>query len=206
MRRRAVGFTLVEVLVAVAIFALIAAISFSALNGYLKARAVVQDKYAALLELQRLFILLERDFRFAIDRRVRDENGEPEPVLGLGDERGAGELVRITVAVPDPLRPGVSNLQRVSWRLQEGDLYRAAWQVLDRVQDSEPSVVRVGEKIESVELSFFDWKADSGLRQVADWNQEERLPAGVELLFTMDDGKSYRRLFDLPGGVPPGGG
>lgn len=198
MRRRSGGFTLVEILVAVAIFSVIAAISFGTLDGYLKGRDRVTSKYTSLQQLQRLFTLLERDFRFAIDRQVRDENGESQPVVSAGGE--AGEILRITTAVPDPLQPGLSNLQRISWALREGDLYRATWQVLDRVQDSEQVAVRVAEKVESVELGFFRWDDDSGLRQVAEWGKQDQLPAGIELLITLDNEKPYRRLFDLPNG------
>ncbi|MEA3291613.1 MAG: type II secretion system minor pseudopilin GspJ [Pseudomonadota bacterium] len=200
MRRPAVGFTLVEILVAVAIFSVIAAISFGALDGYLKARDKVAGKYASLQQLQRMFTLLERDFRFAVDRPVRDGNGELQPIVGSGGGQEAGELIRFTMSVPAPLKPGMSNLQRVSWGLREGDLYRSTWQVLDRVQDSEQVAVRVAEKIESVELVFFLWDDDSGLRQVAEWTKQDQLPAGVELLITLDDEKPYRRIFDMPNG------
>ena len=60
-RRRNAGFTLLELLVSLAIFALLATMAYSALNTVLNARKEVEQRAARLTELQTAFMVMERD-------------------------------------------------------------------------------------------------------------------------------------------------
>ena len=193
------GFTFIEVMIAVAVFAVISGICFAALSQYLKVREGIDKSYAEMQQLQQTFALIERDLRFMVNRPVRDEYGDIEHAFMSEDEGLDDGLFRITVSSPDFTQASGTELRRIQWRLEDGDLYRDAWLVLDRVQDSEPQSRLILENVDQVDLTRYQWDDQSGLQTAID-AVEQGLPYGIELNFTLDNGKKYRRLFDLANG------
>ncbi|MDH3694779.1 MAG: type II secretion system minor pseudopilin GspJ, partial [Gammaproteobacteria bacterium] len=128
------GFTILEMAIAIGIFAIIAVISYGALIQFLDTRDKLSERHSDLRELQFLFSLMEQDFRFMTDRSVRDEYGETElaVIAAPSNDLEEGELIRFTTALPDPNSQDWYQLQRVSWRLINGEIYRVSWPVLDR--------------------------------------------------------------------------
>jgi general secretion pathway protein J len=152
--RRAGGFTLVEVLVALAIFALIGLLSAQILTRIVDARARTEARGDRLLAVQRAVLRLERDLLQAVDRPVRDRFGDAEPAL-------RAELPGVLTFTRDgwrnPLELPRSDLQRVQWRLgEEGTLERAFWTVLDRAEDSDPLVQSVLEGVDAFAVTVID--------------------------------------------------
>ncbi len=196
------GFTLIEVLVSVAIFAVIAAISYATLSQYLGVRDRLKTSYERIQLLQQSFTLLERDLRYLTNRTVRDEFGDAEAAFMLDNEFGlSGELLRFTTAEPDFENIGMARLRRVVWRLQDGNLNREAWQVLDRDQDAELSSLVVMEDVDSVAIDAFEWNDIQGARRMDRAAIGGQVPYGIELTITLDNGQIIRRLFDLANGV-----
>jgi len=131
--RRAAGFTLLELLVALAIFSLIAVMSYSGLKVVLEQQAATEIQADTLAELQKVYLLVQRDIEQVVPRPIRDEYGDILPALVGGD---ALELTRGGWSNPaGRLR---SSLQRVGYAFEDGHLVRYSWSVLDRAQDSEP--------------------------------------------------------------------
>lgn len=169
MRRRATaGFTLVEVLIAVGIFALIGIVAAALLTRTLEARAEAALRADRLQAVQRGMQRLERDVLQYASRGVRDEFGDPQAPLVL-DLTGALELT--VQGWRNPLSLPRSELQRVRWRLAEdGTLERAYWTVLDRAQDSSSRAQQViadvrGFDVEVVDgqgSSWREWPRDGG--------------------------------------------
>jgi len=194
------GFTFIEVLVAIGIFAVIASMSYAALSQFLIVREGVELSQREMRQLQQTFTLFERDFRFMVERPVRDEFGDDETAVVFDSSDIEGELIRMTVSEPDNSAVGSSRLRRVGWRLQDGDLYRDTWLVLDRVQDSEPVSRLILRDISQVELLSYEWTDETGLKQLID-AEPEGLPYATELLITFEDEREYRRVFDLANGT-----
>ncbi|MBE9561308.1 MAG: prepilin-type N-terminal cleavage/methylation domain-containing protein, partial [Proteobacteria bacterium] len=76
-----VGFTLLELLVALAIFAVIAAMAYSGLNTILTARLQIEQQAEQLASLQRIFIKLGHDIEQYIQRPIRNQYGDKEPSI-----------------------------------------------------------------------------------------------------------------------------
>jgi len=195
------GFTLLEMVVAIGVFAVIAAISYGSLNRFLAAREMITDRNQTLSALQITMTLLEYDFRYAVNRPVRDGFGDDEPALIGGQDQplGPGELVRLTVNRPDTNLAATPALQRVAWRLDDGVLKRVTWQVLDRDQDSAEYVRDLLSRVSEAEFRFLSTEAER-LRSNTEWLGAEGLPVGVELLVTLHNGRQYRRVFELANG------
>ena len=97
MRRAAQhGFTLVEVLVAVAMFAVVAALSYGTLSQTLVSAELLGERMDRLQALQRTVRLLTDDLQQVAPRPVRDELGDNfEPAINTSFQSGfALELTR----------------------------------------------------------------------------------------------------------------
>ena len=195
------GFTLLEMVVAIGIFAIIATISYVSLDRFIETRNLVEERQDKLKSLQTAMTLMGRDMRFMVNRSVRDGHGDQESALLSGDNIALeeGELLRLTTSRPEPGIGLVSRPRRVGWRLRDGALQRVIWNVLDRDQDSSELVRTVLQNVAAAEISYFTYSAEGELETIAEWSNGETLPAGVEFLLTLQNGQEYRRLFSVAG-------
>jgi general secretion pathway protein J len=196
------GFTLLEMVVAIAIFAVIAAISYGALDNFLQAKAHIDRETDQAKALQTMFVLLEQDLRYAVNRSVRNGYGDVEPAFvgAPGDALAAGERLRLTTIRPAPEGIGVPQLLRVAWRLNNGELSRVTWQVLDRDIDSSERRRRLLENVEDIAFTFYSYDGEQKLATTNDWSSATTLPVGVEVTVLMQGRPAYRRVFEVIGG------
>ena len=150
-RRR--GFTLLEMLVALAVFAVIGVLSSQLLTQMVTTHGRTTERGERLTALQRAMHIMQRDIEQLAHRYVRDELGDP----GYELEVGGTTLVELTrVGWQNPLGSGRTELQRVAYVLEEGALYRVFWPVLDRAPDSEPVAQLLLPNVESAEFFAID--------------------------------------------------
>ena len=147
------AFTLLEMVVAIGIFAVIAVISYASLNRFLDNGSVLQDEMDKMKELQLAFSVLQQDMHFITSRIVRDGYGDPEPMLMINNDNVAGELLRFTMARRNISLLETSALQRTSYRWEGGDFIRINWSVLDRDQDSSESKYLLLTGVENVSVN-----------------------------------------------------
>ncbi len=176
-RRR--GFTLVEMIVAVAIFAVLAVLAYAGLDAVLRQRADLQAHYRDLHALQRAYLVMQRDFSQAAPRPVRDELGGPLPAL-RGDPDG--HVVALTRAgYPNPAGLRRSQLLRVRYLLQDQTLRRLQFPVLDRAPTPLPAADVLLRGVHSLRLRYRDasgqWQASWPTAAAA----PDSLPAAVEV-------------------------
>ena len=114
---RAGGFTLLEMVVAISIFALMGAMAHVSLTQFLASRDTLAATNDELRRLQQAFTLVENDLRFMVPRGVRDGIGEPLPALVVQDsgETGTRNLVEVTTSVPGLGNPDRHRIRRVDW-------------------------------------------------------------------------------------------
>ena len=148
------GFTLLEMLVALAVFAVLGLMSSQMLSRILVVHEVATERGQRLSEIQRGMELLQRDVMQLVHRPVRDELGGPIAALRIGSEPPL-ELTRN--GWRNPLWLPRSQLQRVAYRVDEEDrLVRYYWGVLDRAEDSEPVVQTLISEVTGLEFSVLD--------------------------------------------------
>ncbi len=144
------GFSLVEMVVAASIFAMISVASYAAISSVLDARQAINTKRVAMSDLQRTHALLKNDIRYALNRSVRNELGDKENPLLIDNE---GELIRLTTYYPAAGQTG--RLKRVAWELKDKNLWRHEFTSLDRVSDVEKKQRKIAEKIEEITLAYY---------------------------------------------------
>lgn len=180
-RRLTAGFTLLEILVALAIAALMFAMGYGAISQAITTRAALKAKQARLIELQTAGRVLEQDFVQLTPRPVRQPIGdEPaQPALqgspggtqtsgfvsSLGGGSGAQSsstsgtpplvaLTRAGWANPTGLQRPAE--QRVAYFFENGTLRREYWYVLDPTLSSTTARRDLLTKVKSVTFEYMD--------------------------------------------------
>ena len=196
---RATGFTLVEMLVAVAIFALASALAYGGLAALTRARGQLEAENERLGRLQFAIGLIERDLRGAAPRAIRDGYGAPLPPLAGTRERI--ELSRFGLA--NALALPRAEVERVGYRLQENRLQRLRFAVLDRTPGSQPKTDEVLDRVQAIE---FDYIGADG-REQSQWPPpraaDGAVPRAVAVTLTLDDYGTIRRVLELPDEAAP---
>jgi general secretion pathway protein J len=210
MSRRAAGFTLLELLVALALFAVLSALAYGGLQSVLRAKAQSATHSEQLEALQSAYLLLGRDLEQAAPRPVRDAYGDVRPALEGGPD---GEtLVELTHdGWPNPGQWQRSHLQRVAYAVRDGRLLRLSWAVLDRAQDSLPVEQQLLEGVGDARVRFLDGSREwqpSWPPAAAPVTDVSALPQAVELSLEVEGWGRIVRVFRIPsgGGIKESGG
>ncbi|MGF1548289.1 MAG: type II secretion system minor pseudopilin GspJ [Thiotrichales bacterium] len=152
-RTRNAGFTLLELMIAISIFAVVSALAYGGLNAVLAAANATRTAAAELEALQLGMALLLQDLSQITDRPVRDLYGEQQPALQSPDPRDGG--ARLTRrGWPNPNAQPRGTLQRVLYRLDGSTLIRGYWRELDAAPNSEPVELALLEGIDGFALRF----------------------------------------------------
>jgi len=148
------GFTLIEVLVAMAVFGALAVLAYGALGQTLVSAEMLGERQDRLQALQRTMRVLNEDFFQLSPRPVRTELGDfLGPSLSTDFQSGfALELTR--GGWRNPINIPRGTLQRAAYRLEEDELIRYHWNVLDRTLANEPIAVTLLDGIESIVFRF----------------------------------------------------
>ena len=129
------GFTLLEVLVAMSVFAVIGLGANQMLRTIIDTHEITKANNQTIISMVSVITMMDRDFSQIVPRQVRDEYGEPLQPLIVGSGKYDIEFSR--TGWNNPTQRQRSILQRVAYQLEDGKLSRHFWLVLDRAEDSE---------------------------------------------------------------------
>lgn len=196
------GFTLIEVLIAIAIFAIMSVLAYGGLNSVIASQEQTEQTLVRLKQLQLTMTKLKRDIEQAAERDGKDElggilwkmasNADTDQFLALTRNgwRNPADLVR-------------SHLQRVAYRLDGSELIRTSWPYVDRAQDSQGSEIVLIDNIRSVEVRFYDidgeWVNTWPTAAVQTSGTPVPLPRAVEVTLEMGDWGEIVRIFRVTG-------
>lgn len=194
--KHARGFTLIEIVVAVAIFAVIASIIFPAMLEFLDIRERINEKHQQVVGMQKTFLFLANDLRYAANRLSKDEYGDRgKTTFTLNDD----VLLDFTASYPDLSIAGLSVPRRVYWQLEDGQLQRVQYPVMDPDGDSRKIVQNLLAGVDDVEIevSFIEDGRDNTDDK---WSELTRLPDLIEISIEMQNRQTFRRLLTMQGG------
>lgn len=202
---RARGFTLVEVLVAIFIFAIVSAIAMGGYNELVKQSDIVDAGAARTRAVQSTMQRLNLDFTSLEPRPVRQPLGDGLlPALRADEKSGADELVEFTHSGwSNPAGVPRSTLQRVAYRIEDNKLIREYWLALDRTMTSEPESAELLDRVKSMKLRFMDpnrtwhdqWPPLGYSPADAPWVR----PIAVEITLDLEDWGELKRLIEVSG-------
>lgn len=192
------GFTLIEVMIAMAIFAMVSLASFTIFDTVFRSDEQSRLKSERINELNRAFIVIERDM-LQLTRRTMRINGEAPSNRfihlddqGFFSETNALAFVRSGWANPNLLLPR-SELQSVAYQLSDNTLNRLHFTFVDPVVGKEPKVRPLITLVDDVKFEFY---------QAGKWQKEingNTLPQAMALIVQTQDLGEIRRQFLIAG-------
>ncbi|TDV53416.1 general secretion pathway protein J [Pseudomonas helmanticensis] len=185
MNNRQEGFTLIEVMVAIMLMAIVSLIAWRGLDSVTRADMHLQASTEHTEALLRTLHQLERDIALRASIELR------EPLLNDNDDERSEQPAAISVRSADDqhfrldvIRSAATSqngLQRVRWWLKDQTLYRAAATPRDRYPLPAPKqAVAVLDSISDLQVRV--WEPEMGWRQLSG-NRKEN-PQGLEIRLT----------------------
>lgn len=180
------GFTLIEVMIALMIFGMIAAAGVAILSFSVRAQAATGIKLDQVSAIARLGAALAADLAQAQDRPARDERGVLRPAF-------VGDATAMTL-----VRGGWSNfdgaarasVQKAQWRLDRGAIVRQGYPMLDGAAPLDPAEI-----VDHVRTIAFRYRIAGAWTDLWQGSDATPLPQAVELTVVRDDGVRFRQLF-----------
>lgn len=197
------GFTLVEVLVATVILAVMGVMAYRSVT---EARIAVEHTSGhmdRLRAVQRAMTLFAGDFRSLAPRPVRETIGDGYRAALLRDPNAATLVELSRSGWPNGAATPRGTVQRVSYRLEQRALVREHWNVTDATLASTPIQRRLLDEVERVEIRYLN----SGREWVSQWpplgspgdTGLRARPLAVEIVIVLADYGELRRLIEVPG-------
>jgi general secretion pathway protein J len=211
------GFTLIELMMAMVIFAVLSAGMYTVFNSYQTTREITDRDARRLADLQRFFAQLEREFQQVIPRTARDEFQLDSPLSAVKGTPETIEFTRTGWNQPPFAMNLRSELQRVSYFFEEGALVRAQWPVIDRPDNLAPMTMVALERVAAVRFRYFSVNEQGALGELESWpgndpgaatslpgeavtsrvDSRHSLPAAVEIRLSLPDYGEIHRTFAL---------
>jgi general secretion pathway protein J len=208
---RRAGFTLIEVMVAMFVAAVMLAIGYSAINQAAKDRVSLETAQARVTEIQRGMRVVAQDFAQVIARTARgtEGGGNIEPALvATGKDNTIITFTRAGWSNPAGVQRPAE--QRVRYRFIDESLVREHWLSVDPGLNIEPRQRVLLTRVKSVELRFLDpvsrnwrtdWPAITASGPVNPDNIDQLLrtrPLAIEVTVVLDDWGRVQRVFEIP--------
>jgi general secretion pathway protein J len=208
---RRAGFTLVEVMIAIFIAAVMFAIGYRALNQGLLYNESLKTTQARVTEIQRGMRVIAQDFAQLAPRAARDTqgNGQLLPAIAANDRDGT-LVVFSRTGWSNPAGVQRPAEQRVRYRFFDGSLVREHWLSLDAALAAEPRQRIILTRLKTVEIRFLDpasrtwhneWPVNTSAGPVSPANIDELLltrPLLIELTMVFEDWGRIQRVFEVP--------
>ena len=182
------GFTLVEMLIALTIFAMLTAAGVALLSVTARTQQTADRLLGELGELRALQSLLTADLSLAVPRRRRDNRGEPVAAFSAA---ASGQPALLDFVRGGVEGSGGSTLRRIAYRLREGRLERLSYPHVDGAPP--PISMTLLRGVRQIRLRYRD--EEGGWQDSWAPTDGARLPRAVELVTDSEAHGLVRQLF-----------
>ncbi len=200
------GFTLIEVLIALFVSAIVAVMAYRGLDSAVQQRQSLQTAAERSNQILQFWTLLERDLTQIAPRPIKDAY-EQQPALRGGVV--LDDFLAFTRAGwSNPAGQQRSNMLRVSYAFQDDTIVRAIWRDVDATAQSEPQSLVVLRGVEDISVMFLnaapnarddglggEWLVEWGLQ--GSENDMTAIPQAIEVVVNTNDFGEVRRIFEL---------
>ena len=198
MKKIPSGFTLLELVVALAIFALISVFAYRALDLVLETRIKVTAEGKKWRDITLLFTRMEQDMSRLANRPVRDSRdllspaliGEPVPV---GEDDAQLAFTRLGLEGQSGV---LGDVQRLGYRLKNGKVEMLVWPVLDQAPRTRPEAETLLSGVKGMEIRYLGAEGTWWTRWPKPGAPGE-LPRALEITLELPSGERMSRLFAL---------
>lgn len=195
------GFTLIEVMVAMAIFGVMTVLAYMSLGQTLANAALLTARMDRLQAIQRTMRFIGNDLLTAAPRPVRSELGDSYlPAMQVTASNDY--LLAITHGGwPNPAGLPRSTMQRSVYLLQEDKLLRVYNTVLDATYSNNAIATEILDGVVSLEFRLIQ----DNLETINQWpplaaqgaSALQLRPRAVEIILTLEDEGEIRRIIEV---------
>lgn len=200
---RQAGFTLLELLVAIGVFAVFSLMAYGGLGEVLNTQAAVEASAEQTRDLQMALFRLEQDIEQARQRPISDQFGDPVPAFQLAQDYVLGFTRGGRL---NPMGRPIASLQRVAYLVRDDTLIRRSQPVLDLAQDTQSLETELLDGVVDIRWRFLDdsneWQtewptlsANTGAASI-----DARPPKAVELRLETKRWDELRMLYRIATG------
>lgn len=192
------GFTLLELLVALVIFAVISALAYRSLTALIQTRARIQEQTTRWRETMLFFNRLNVDLRRNVNRPVANE-ASMQPAWLAKRFLANKEDVQLQVSrLGSPEQNGnFMDTQRIGYRYRAGNVELLLWPALDVESYQKPKVYILLSGVKSLSFRYMQHKTH---QWVSDWPtsiKEDVIPKAVQVDLVLDTGEQLNRIYHL---------
>jgi general secretion pathway protein J len=192
--RRACGFTLIEVLLALAIFGVLCVLAYRATAAMTDSEARLTAEASRWRALEALFVRFEADARAAVPRASRTGSGVEPAWLATIDRAGQATVILTRAGAEFGTDSGMPG-QRIGYRLADGAIEIAYWPHLDNPANTRPTIYRLAEGVVAWRIEY--------LTETGAWRDtwpllgDAPVPRALRVGLTLAGGESIERWFAL---------
>lgn len=201
------GFTLIEVMVAIVIMAMIAVMTSQSFSAAITSSEATQEAIDRIAAVDRIWVLLETDMRNVIPAMPKVSRGKPIPPVFI-DQSEEYRLTLLRAGYANPLRLPRTEVVRVGYRFEENALWRDTW---FNIAENDERKARPQKILEGVEDIFIKALPPGGRSSVsggpwqdrwpASGQKPETLPAAIEITLITDDFGEVKRVYSILPGI-----
>ncbi len=199
--RRAKGFTLIEVLVSMAVFAVMTILAYMSLGQTLSNADMLTERMDRLQAIQRTMRYLSNDLTAASPRPVRDELGQGYSPAVMVSAANDFALAVTHGGWTNPAGLPRSTQQRSVYLLEDGKLFRVYYNVLDSTYSNNAISTEILDGVERLEFRLMQ---DNG-QETNQWpplgaqgpSAETMRPRAVEIILTLEGEGEIRRIIEV---------
>jgi len=193
------GFTLVEVLIALVIFAILSALSYRSISALLQTRERLELETSRWREVMIFFNRFDQDVRRRVDRSVRNGNQYLPGWYGKPVFAGDNDAQLMFSIMGNPEQPGtLMDTRRIGYRLHAGNIEMLIWPALDNVSASKPVAYPVLSQVKTLSLRYM---SSQGYTWSDRWPApnlpDGPIPKAVEIRVTLNTGEQLNRIINL---------
>ncbi len=200
-RRHSGGFTLIEVLVAMAIFGVLTILAYMSLAQTFQSADILNARMDRLQSIQRTIRYLSNDLASASPRPVRSDVGDTYMPAVMVSAANDFALAVTHGGWPNPAGLPRSTQQRSVYLLEDGKLFRVYYNVLDSTYASNAISTEILDGVESLEFRLIQdnsevtnqWPPDGAQGRGAD----RMRPRAVEIILTLENEGEIRRIIEV---------
>lgn len=197
--RQSKGFTLIEILIALTVFAILATITTSSLYYAFDTRTRVTLQAEKLNTLQLALSLIQQDISQAVERAIRGNEMHLFPIF-VGQPQYL-EFTRDGYINPQSMEKR-STLKRVALVCKDGKLLRRTWSTLDPTNRNTYEDKTLLDGITECHFNYLNQSSQllpEWREQAVNQNQnKEPLPQAVQINITLKEWGEMNLLFTIP--------
>jgi general secretion pathway protein J len=200
------GFTLIEILIALTILAIVGVLMAMGLRSAVSTQQRLAQKSEQLTKIQTAIMIIERDLSQIINRPIVDASSEIRQAIDLRktNQEIFFEFTRAGVVNPYSLQ-NRSTLQRVMYHFDGSTLSRVFWKGLDRTKDTPRETQILLTSVKSFNISLIKKQDQNNNPQAANpqsADPQQQLPTAIELSLESETFGFVSRFIKLAGDIP----